>query len=219
MTYKAALFDLDDTLLVSAEMKMLQHRVIAKRHYDLEIPHETIRDAWGKPLTTMIDEMYQGVDETARILQVLLDTDAEFPKSVFDGSADAVWSLLDAGLHVGVITSAPTQAAQFDLHRLGFPLDHLFCVLGEDSVLAHKPDPRVFDQPMRFLEEQGVERHEVVYVGDHLIDYLAASQAGFDFIAVTSGIVEAKEFEAAGATAVTPGIVTAVKMILESHPA
>jgi phosphoglycolate phosphatase-like HAD superfamily hydrolase len=219
MTYKAALFDLDDTLLISAEQKMLQHQVIAKRYWDIDITHQTIREQWGKPLSVMVPAMYQGADDTERILEILLDTDHEFPKSVFEGSAEAVVSLLDAGLHVGVITSAPTRPALADLHRLGFPVDRMLCVLGEDAVAAHKPDPAVFDQPMAHLADHGIARHEVVYVGDHLIDFMAASAAGFDFIAVTSGLVQASEFEAAGAQVVTPGIVSAAEVILEASPA
>jgi phosphoglycolate phosphatase-like HAD superfamily hydrolase len=219
MTFKAALFDLDDTLLKSAEMKMLQHQVIAKRYWDLDIPHDTIRQAWGKPLSVMIPEMYQAVDETERILEILLDTDPEFPKGVFDGSADAVVSLLDADVHVGVITSAPTKPAIADLHRLGFPVDRMFCVLGEDSVDAHKPDPAVFDEPMRFLSDQQVRTEEVVYVGDHLVDLMAATARGFGFIAVTSGLIDATEFKAAGAEVVSSGVIAAVELILGSGTA
>lgn len=216
MAYKAALFDLDDTLLSSVNAKMLQHQVIAKRHYDVDITNETLRRAWGKPLTTMIDEMYEGAEQTERIMEILMETDQEFPKEVFEGSADAVGRLLDAGLHVGVVTSAPTKYARKDLARLGFPVDRLFCVLGEDAVQAHKPDPAVFSKPLEFLSAHGVVHSEVVYVGDHLVDYLAASSAGFDFIAVTTGIIEAHEFEAAGANIVTVGIVSAAQHILEN---
>lgn len=213
MTYRAALFDLDDTIFESVKNKMLQHKVIAKRHYDVDITDEILHETWGKPLSTMVDLMYQSADTTERILELLMETDDEFPKTPIDGAADALLTLLDAGVHVGIVTSAPTRAALRDLQAHDFPVDRLLCVLGEDAVHARKPDPAVFDQPKKLLQAHGITDDEVVYVGDHFVDLQAGLGAGFDFIAVTSGIVEESEFRAAGATTIVPGIVTAARHI------
>jgi phosphoglycolate phosphatase-like HAD superfamily hydrolase len=213
MAYRAALFDLDDTLVASVECKMLQHKVIAKRHYDVDITDEMLHKTWGKPLSTMIDLMYQSADTTERIMDVLYKTDQEFPKVPFVGAADALLTLLDAGIHVGIVTSAPTRVAMADLVRHHFPVEKLLCVLGEDAVVAAKPDPRVFDTPKALLQHLDIGTAEMVYVGDSFVDLQAASGATIDFIAVTTGLVQQHEFVAAGATRVTTGIVAAIDMI------
>jgi phosphoglycolate phosphatase-like HAD superfamily hydrolase len=214
MAYKAALFDLDDTLLVSHKAKWLQHQTFAKRNYGIDITDETLRQVWGMPFTAMIEKSYQGVDDPEVIRDRILAGNDEFPKGVFEGAVDAVSLLLDAGVHVGIVTSAPTRHALDDLMRLGFETDRLLCVHGDDVVVGHKPDATVFELALKLLEDKGVERHEVVYVGDLLIDLESAAAAGLDFIAVTTGLVEAQEFEAAGAATITPGITSAVEAIL-----
>lgn len=214
MGYRAALFDLDDTLLVSSKMKFEQHRVVAKRHYGIDISDETLRRVWGMPFTAMIIDSYQDVDDPEVIRELLLSTNNEFPKSVFEGAADAIDSLLDNDIHVGVVTSAPTKHAVEDLDRLGFSVDRLSFVHGDDVALGHKPDAAVFDLARKILAADGIQDDEMVYVGDLLIDLQCAMAAGLDFIAVTTGVATADEFDAAGATEVFPGVVGAIRHIL-----
>jgi phosphoglycolate phosphatase-like HAD superfamily hydrolase len=209
------MLDLDDTLLSSSEAKWAHHKHVAHHFYGVTITDDHLREHWGRPLKKMIAAIYQDADDPIRIAERLALTNDEFPKIAFDGSAQAVTALLDAGLDVGIITSAFTEPAYFDLQRLGFPADRLFCILGEDVVEHHKPDPRVFDPAIERLPYSPLPS-SVVYVGDLMVDMGAATAAGFDFVAVTSGLVSADEFEAAGAKTIVPGIVDAVEAILAS---
>jgi phosphoglycolate phosphatase-like HAD superfamily hydrolase len=217
MVYKAALFDLDDTLVSSYRQKWAHHQHIARRHYGIDISDDDLRRAWGKPFLVMVEELYQGVDEAQAICDLVLDTHHEWPNSPFEGAADAISLLLDKGVEVGIVTSAPVSYAERDLGKYDFDIERLFVIVGEDSSPAHKPQPEVFDPALDVLKSQGVDRTETVYVGDLLVDYQAATAAGIDFIAVVSGVTTADEFRALGATHVTPGVVSAVRMILGSE--
>lgn len=214
MAFKAALFDLDDTLLVSSAMKWLQHKTIAERHYGVTITDDTLREIWGMPLTEMIRRSYQDADDVHVILDLLLETNDEFPKGVFDDAVSSIDRLLDNGVEVGVVTSAPSVAALSDLNRHGFDVGRMLCVLGEDRCVAHKPDPAVFDEPLQLLKEKGITRDEVVYVGDLTVDAKAANSAGFNFIGVSTGLHTAEVLAAEGAKVIAPDLTTAVNAIL-----
>jgi phosphoglycolate phosphatase-like HAD superfamily hydrolase len=212
MTYKAVLFDLDDTLLCSRVQKWKQHQAVALREYGVTITDEAIKSVWGMPFLEMIERLYQGADEPERIAAVIMACDGEFPKTAYNGSAQSTSQLMDAGIAVGVISSAPTDLMHHDLRRLGFDLDRMAFALGHDQVKAHKPDPRVFDDPLAIL---GISPSEAAYVGDLPVDFYAASAAGLDFVAVTSGVTTEAEFRSLGAGKIVPGVVEAVELILQ----
>lgn len=213
MAYKAALFDLDDTLVSSYRHKWNHHQVIAKTHYGIDITDEQLRNAWGKPFLSMVEELYQGVDEAQTICDLILSTHHEHPNHSIDGATDAINVLIDNGIQVGVVTSAPVSYARRDLDKHGFDYERLSCIVGEDSSPFHKPQPEVFDPALRQL---GLDNQDVVYVGDLFIDYQAAAAAKIDFIAVTSGVTTANEFRSIGANRITPGVVAAAQLILET---
>lgn len=66
----------------------------------------------------------------------------------------------------------------------------------------HKPDPRVFQRYWEMVDRENLSPGQVLYVGDHLVDYQAASLAGFSFVGVLSGrIVTRQDFLACGVRA------------------
>jgi len=57
-------------------------------------------------------------------------------------------------------------------------------IIGGEDVLHHKPDPEGL---LKAIEYLNVKRDETLYVGDSVVDAETASNAGVDFIGVTSG--------------------------------
>ena len=103
---------------------------------------------------------------------------------------------------VGIITSTLRQYADRDLIRLKFPTDKFFLVQGSDDTVYHKPDPRVFDTALSLVADKQIGRDAVAYVGDALMDYYAARDAGIGFIGVATGLIPRDTFIAAGAPCV-----------------
>ena len=50
-----------------------------------------------------------------------------------------------------------------------------------------KPDPRGFNQILNLAKMSGIDKKQIVYIGDTLIDKKAAFEAGINFIGVLSG--------------------------------
>jgi HAD superfamily hydrolase (TIGR01549 family) len=201
MKYKAILFDLDDTLLKTSTVKWAHHKAVAKRFYDIDLTNEVLSKHWGMPLEPMMAIFYQNADTPENMLKANLSLEDEFPKELQADALKVVDTLLKSGIEVGIVTSILGHLAKKDLLRLGFPADKFFLLQGADDESAHKPDPRVFNKALKLLETKGITPEEVMYVGDALMDYYAARDAGIGFTGVTTGFVTKEQFEKEGAHA------------------
>lgn len=214
MKYRAVIFDLDDTLLCSVKAKWAQHQALASERYDLVITEETLLTHWGKRFDVMIAAIYGDVDTVENIKQGLMENDHRFPKTELAGTAEVTRRVLSAGREVGIVTSAPGFHARADLQRLGFPHDQFFLVQGEGDSEFHKPHPDVFKPALELLMQKGIDRGQVLYVGDLLIDHQTAINAGVDFVAVTTGIAVAEDFHGAGVVNVLAGLDELAQMLI-----
>ncbi|MFJ3032285.1 HAD-IA family hydrolase [Rothia terrae] len=189
---RAVLFDLGDTLFLTREVKWEHHRFVAKDSFGIDLTDEELTEHWGKPFEEMIALLYGGLGTPEERLEANKASNERFPKKPIDGALDAVNELLDRGIAVGIITSTVTERAVAELTRHGYPMDRLLLVQGADLTDFHKPDSRVFGRASKLLKALG--KTEVTYVGDALTDEQAALDAGFNFVAVTTGLFEADDF-------------------------
>lgn len=197
---KAVLFDFDDTLARSWEQKWAHHKHTAKESYGVELTDETLSEHWGKPFNKMVGLLYNHADTEENMMTENERTRDQFPKLPMDGAIETLELLRAEGIQLGVITSTLTQLVQGDLDRMGFSLDSFFHIQGADDSPFPKPDPRVFDNALLKLADEGIIKEEVAYVGDSLFDTKAALGAGVHFVAVTTGRDTAEELREAGAT-------------------
>ena len=103
--------------------------------------------------------------------------------AVYDGVAETLARLNEAGHKLVVCTNKPEASARKMLAGLG--LDHLLAAIaGGDSFSHRKPHP---DHLLKPLEALGLGPEEAVMVGDSDIDAGAARAAGIPFIAVGYG--------------------------------
>ena len=65
-------------------------------------------------------------------------------------------------------------------------------IVGGRDVTNLKPHPEGL---LKILDAIGVAPEGSLYVGDSLVDAEAAQRAGVDFVAVLSGVTEAREFD------------------------
>jgi pyrophosphatase PpaX len=114
----------------------------------------------------------------------------------YEGMAELLRGLTRAGVTIGVATSKRRSSAVATLRAVG--LDGLIPVtVAMEDTVAHKPDP---DPLLLAVERLGHTPAESAYVGDAVVDVLAAQAAGMDAIAVTWGAGLAAELVAAGPT-------------------
>jgi phosphoglycolate phosphatase-like HAD superfamily hydrolase len=197
--FDAVIFDYDDTLVNTFEVKWDQHKFVAKKFYGLDITDDDLRKVWGMPFEDMLFELYQQKDSKENMSKNYLSLHDQYPKTAHDGSLKLIQSLLKQGKVVGVLTAGHGGHVAAELETLGFPVGEMISVQGAEHTPVHKPDPAVFSPILELLAAKGITNLESVYIGDAIRDYKAAKDAGMDFIGVTNGFTSITEFQSVGA--------------------
>jgi len=197
MKLKAIIFDLDDTLWRTCHVSYDRHVTMAKK-LGLRVPEESeFRSIWGMTWQREVATLWpeQPFDSYREAYVKEFEAD-EYP--LHDGANEAVEFAKQKNLFLGIVTSRDRQSIAPRSKQNGFRLDLFDFVFTADDTPVHKPDPRVFEHPLKLLADKGVSAEETLYVGDLAIDYLAAKGNGMPFIGVLSGFAEEQDFLDAG---------------------
>lgn len=198
---KAVFFDHDDTLVGTIEAKWAHHKHVARTWYNKELTDDDIRQDWGKPFSQLVELLY-GQDDPEEAMRRNLSCEDDFPKVLPAETIPTLRRLHAAGKVLGIITATSRYSFEHDLDLHSFPRDIIDYTQTEDDTSFHKPDPRVFEPAVTWLATRNISPHEVLYVADGLHDMKAAVGAGFNFMGITTGLVAAHDFIAAGAESI-----------------
>lgn len=193
--YRGVCFDWDDTLVRTIEAKWQHHKEVARKFYDIELSDEDLARHWGVPFDDLIRYLYQDRDTLENMRAANRSLADRYPKSAHQGATTILEALFEAGIQVGIVTSTSRSHVVPELDRLNFP-DGLLFIQAAEHTSYHKPDPRVFEPALTCFFEANIDRSEIVYVGDSMIDYEAAHRASIDFIGVTTGLYTSEHFRA-----------------------
>ena len=190
------LLDMDDTLCMTEEVLWELENLTAVSMGHPPMTRATHKNNWGKPLEFAIPERIPGIDTKTFIKKHAINL-AEYLK---EGKLDALSTenervlreLKARGKKLGIVTSRTKDEMKHLLNTV-HPLSNLIDgFYHKDSSPYHKPDPRVFDQPLK--DFQCTPRH-AVYVGDTVSDGLAAKGAELWFIAsIENGLRTPQDF-------------------------
>jgi phosphoglycolate phosphatase len=190
---KVILFDHDDTLVDTYGTKSAEHIYIAKKYYGRDITEIDIKREWGKSLSTVLKNLYQ-TDDIEQATEYNKQLHLKYPKVIFDATAKTLSELKSMGYKLGTVTSTIKFSHDHDLETLDFPEGIFEYKQTQEDTDVHKPDPKVFDLVKIWLKDQGLKPEQVLYVGDGMHDFKAASGAGFHFVGVDTGPSEGKDF-------------------------
>ena len=213
--FKAVLFDFDYTLGNSEEGIILSSNYALTQMGYPEAERDAIRRTIGLTLPhsyTVLtgDENAERAQEFMRLFMLRADDVMTANTVLYDGVLDMLRAIKERGLAIGIVTTkyAYRIEAIFDKYHARDLLD---LIIGGDSVKAKKPDPEGVLYALNALQ---LQKHEVLYVGDSVVDAKTAEAAAVPFCAVLTGTTPAEDFAPYGALCVAPTAVEGCEQLL-----
>lgn len=189
MNYKAAIFDLDGTLLDTLDD--LWDAV----NYTMDLysfPRRTrteVRAFVGNGVERLIELCIPGGRDNSKFSEAVATYRAYYEKisenktCAYPGVIDLIHRLLNAGIAVAVVSNK-MHTATVTLCAKYFPEIPLVCGEREADGIRRKPYP---DTVLWVVSELGLNVDDCVYIGDSEVDITTAKNAGMNCISVLWG--------------------------------
>jgi HAD superfamily hydrolase (TIGR01509 family) len=201
---KAAIFDLDGTLVDSNELHVKAWRDVFLR-YGKDVDPDSLRAQMGKGGDQLMPVFWSPAElarfgEQMQALRVELFMRNYLPLcQAFPGVRGLLERVKRAGLRVALATSAKQPELQHHLELLGVG-DLVDATTSADDAERSKPQPDILQAALAKLP--GVAAADALLIGDSPFDAQAAGRAGMGCIGVLSGGFTERELVQAGAIAV-----------------
>jgi phosphoglycolate phosphatase len=202
MPLRAALFDLDGTLLDSLhDIGAAMNHALA--HHGLPVhPLPAYRRFVGEGVRVLVSRavpagrevLHEAVLDTyrARYAECMLDTTRPFP-----GIPELLSRLAEEGVKLAVLSNKPHASTRRLVETL-LPQVRFEAVYGERAGVPRKPDPTA---ALGLAAELGVGPEDCAFIGDTAVDMDTARAAGMYGVGVTWGFRHEEELQAHGARA------------------
>ena len=177
---KAILFDLDGTLLDSAPDFIHSLNTLLERNDKIKLPDNLIRQNVSDGTIKLIEigfKIKPSDDAFADLRRQLLDLyDDNLLKwaNIFHDVEHLINFIESQNIIWGVVTNKPSYFSKKILARIPI-FNNCAVLVTSDDVKNMKPDPEGISKA---CNEIGVFSKNVIYVGDHIKDMIAAEKAG-----------------------------------------
>lgn len=192
-TYKAIIFDIDNTLINTLDMNMYPLiRIIKEETGEDWTFQQVLRFSVQPGLKTMAELGVQDIEKTyARWVEYV---NAYEPGAIpYEGIEAVLQKIQNAGIPMAVVSSKMKGQYQIDMVEKGLDKYMETAILVEDTT-HHKPHPEPIQ---KCLERLGMDAQDVIYIGDAPSDLKAAQNAGVDFGFAQWGSIQASDMSEA----------------------
>lgn len=202
MNYKAAIFDLDGTLLDTLD-DLWDAVNYTMNHYNF--PRRTrneVRSFVGNGVERLIElsvpdgRANPKFSEAVAVYRTHYAEHSENKTCPYDGVTELIQKLLSDGIACAVVSNKP-HGATVTLCAKYFPEIAVVCGEREAEGIRRKPYP---DTVFKAVEELGLPVGECVYIGDSEVDIKTAENAGMDCISVLWGFRDEEYLREMGGT-------------------
>lgn len=181
--YRAVLFDVDGTLIDTADLiaDSLEHA--CRVHLNRTHPRETYYALIGQPAIVQMEIL--GRDKAPEMMDTAIAYYEEHAQQEqpFPGALDTMARLVEVGLRVGLVTSKTRMELDPTLERI--PLHpYVRVVVTADLTTRPKPYP---DPVYLALQTLQIGAHETLFIGDSPYDLQSGRAAGVHTGAATWG--------------------------------
>lgn len=233
--YKAAIFDMDGTILdtitdlkdsTNHALKVNGHRCDYNVRDAARFFGSGVKVAMSRALATEAGYSDEEVDligvetsyagDEAELAAVINSFEEWYPDHCdentkpFEGIIEAIENLREQGVRTAVVSNKMHEAAVILADRYfagGFEY-----VQGVDDKIRRKPNP---DATLKILERMGLGQDEAVYIGDTEVDIETAHNVGLKCISVDWGFRNRRFLEHVGANPICSDMDSLVKAIID----
>ena len=199
---KLVIFDLDGTLLDTIEdLANSANYALALNGYPTH-PIEAYRFFVGNGMNNLIlralPEAKKNEETVAKVKADFLPhyfTNNEDCTKPYPGITELITKLHENGIKLAIASNKVHSATQ-QLAAKFFPEIPFIAVIGQRENFPIKPNPSILEQ---IIQIAGVDKSEMIYVGDSGVDVATAINAKVPFIGVLWGFRPRKELEEVGA--------------------
>lgn len=196
MKYTTILFDLDGTLTDPFEgiTKSVRH---AAAHFGFEEPDlNSLRHFIGPPLREELRDTYSLTEEESykaiEIYRERFSTVGLYENKLFDGVPELLSALKQNGATLAIASSKPQEFVKKILIHFG--IDNFFdLIVGSEMDGKRTNKSECVAYALKLLGN--IDLSKTVMVGDRHHDAYGASDSGIDFVAVSYGFSEDREFD------------------------
>ena len=196
MQYKLVLFDLDGTLIDTLEdLNLAINYALNKNNFPTRSLEHTYNAIGNGVFILMQRSLPEGTDKEthARCLQDFKDYYKEHylvNSHPYEGMVEVIKELKQRGYTLGVVTNKYNELANIMINKF-FP--GLFTYIqGEEPRFKKKPDPEMLNHVINL---SGVNKDEIIYVGDSYVDIETANSAHIPVILANYGYHKGDEFK------------------------
>ncbi|MFW9848437.1 MAG: HAD family hydrolase [Candidatus Thorarchaeota archaeon] len=210
---KAIVFDLDGTI-TKLDLPLELMRNDAKRFYINEgLPSELLEPADGISSSTakamdyflsngMSQKEWDILQQELDVLMSKHETKSAKDVNLMPGALECIESIRSFGVRTSVLTNNSRFAMDIILKQV--PLEKYFEII---QTRHESPSPKPYpDGLVHLVDRMGVALNEAVYVGDAVIDGVAASRANIEFWGVATGETTAEKLFSVGASEVVSSL-------------
>jgi pyrophosphatase PpaX len=181
--YRAVLFDVDGTLIDTAELIADSLEYACRRHLGRTHPRETYYTLIGKPAIVQMEIL--GGDKAPEMMDTAVEyyEDHAEEEKPFPGALDTLARLKEVGIRLALVTSKTRMELNPTLERVPLQL-YAAVIVTADMTTRPKPNP---DPVYLALQTLQIGAHESLFIGDSPYDLQAGRAAGVHTGAATWG--------------------------------
>lgn len=199
---KLVIFDLDGTLLDTIEdLANATNHALSQFRFPVH-PVEAYRFFVGNGVNKLLEraapEVHRNADTVSMLKHEFIKyyvTHAEDCTKPYPGIPELLTELAQKDIRLAV-ASNKMHDATVQLVKKYFPDIEFTAVFGQRDGFPIKPDPEILDT---IINNAGIEKNEILYVGDSGVDVMTALNAKVPFMGVLWGFRPRKELEELGA--------------------
>ncbi len=192
--YETYLFDVDGTLIDTAELIFQCFKYSCQKFAGINIPRDIVMKHIGLPFKGQLD-VYIGETSEMECEEIFLEhmryQSTQYKKylKAFDSVSELLNALTTNNIKIGIVTSRKKNSLIPYLNEKGLGIYFKVIISPEDTV-KHEPCP----DPINFaLKELNSTAETSIYIGDSVFDIEAGSRAGCDTAFVSWSNIDASE--------------------------